>query len=264
MGITLERYEELNAMFKAKWNYGTPVKFESEDEEREFWAESDRRQKERIEQENLREKQERLEKSRLKIISRDQINTEGEFPDIDTVTDEEAKNLAKAFKLGDSFGFLIYGNTGAGKTYFLQSIAGLIAREIVVREEYPERYITYLPMFRLVQKLRMFGKSRDEDEVLEAAESVPFLFIDDLGVEHTSDFIKEGLFAIIDSRYQMKLPTFITTNLNLNDLGEKYGQRFVSRLKEMTVPIHFKGQDRRGAMLKSNIEILKERMRGEA
>lgn len=53
------------------------------------------------------------------------------------------------------------------------------------------------------------------------------LVLDDLGVENATDWAAEQLYRVINARRDNELPTIVTSNLSLADVGE----RIVSRLK---------------------------------
>jgi len=74
---------------------------------------------------------------------------------------------------------------------------------------------------------------------------VPVLFIDDLGnAGHGTE--KEDrsriAFAIINHRYNYKLPTLITTNLTFDALSEQFDYKTARRLKSEAVWITMSGE----------------------
>lgn len=62
------------------------------------------------------------------------------------------------------------------------------------------------------------------------------LFIDDVEVAKMSDWLHEELYRIFNRRYACALPTFITTNLNPDELRAHLGDRITRRLIDMTEP----------------------------
>lgn len=69
------------------------------------------------------------------------------------------------------------------------------------------------------------------------------LGIDDLGEEPKEvmsyGMIHTPLIDLICERYNRQLPTVITTNLNTDQLSEKYGKRVGDRFREMVEIITF-------------------------
>lgn len=174
---------------------------------------------------------------------------------IEELPESNEKQLLKAFTIDDDFGFLIYGQSGIGKTFTLCAFLNKILCAAYGKWKLSE-CVAYFPVGILLTKLRNLDK---KEETFEKCCKVNFLFIDDLGTENVTDFAREQLFTILDVRCQQKKPTFITTNLNPAELKEKYGERVTSRFKEMCVILELKGQDKRTDIYKERIQKLKAR-----
>ena len=71
------------------------------------------------------------------------------------------------------------------------------------------------------------------------------LVIDDLGVEKPSEWVVEQLYRIVDERYRMRQQLVVTTNCSGRELRDRLGDRVVSRLVEMCVPVKMTGGDYR-------------------
>ena len=69
-----------------------------------------------------------------------------------------------------------------------------------------------------------------EMDMVEKYSSVPFLVLDDLGSEKTTEYAVTTLYLIIDNRYSWIKNTIITTNLTAAEIGEKLSERIASRL----------------------------------
>ena len=113
----------------------------------------------------------------------------------------------------------------------------------------------------LMDRLRAtFGKDSDEsqDELLKIITEVPFLVLDDLGVEKPTTYVLERFYLIVDKRQSKGLYTIFTSNMSTIDL-EKYwrptdvpsgfhaGQRVIERIREYCVGVSIKGQNLRGS-----------------
>ena len=59
--------------------------------------------------------------------------------------------------------------------------------------------------------------------------------LDDLGQEYATDWSRQVLFDIIDTRYETKLPTFITTNINSSEWATYLGGACADRLQDHTL-----------------------------
>lgn len=125
------------------------------------------------------------------------------------------------------------GNAGSGKTYFCISLLkGLIDQKI-------HPWIIFKRSDELDDELLRSVEDRQESYVLEKYHEVPFLFIDDLGVERVNDRIVKQYYSIIDRRVANYFPTIITSNIPLEKIKNNLGERIASRLEtafEITFP----------------------------
>ena len=83
---------------------------------------------------------------------------------------------------------------------------------------------------------------------------VPLLVLDDLGTEPLiPNVTKESLFAIADQRNTSRLATVYISNLNADELTERYGERIASRITDasITKAIRFTGDSLRGSKEKN-------------
>lgn len=119
-------------------------------------------------------------------------------------------------------GFMLSGNCGTGKTHLLYAFAR--QNNVFVN------YIIHNSEF--LNNLKAEFKN-NENEVLDYYSSTPVLFIDDFGVEKTTEWALEQIYLLLNRRYINCLPIFLTTNLSISELEQKFGKRIVSRLFEM-------------------------------
>jgi DNA replication protein DnaC len=104
-----------------------------------------------------------------------------------------------------------------------------------------------------------YNRSVDETEmdVLRPVLEADVLVLDDLGVEKTSEWVHETLGLVINTRYNTKRATIITSNLVdavdpndkdfINSFMMQLGQRTRSRLLEMCEWVEVQGADIRDA-----------------
>ena len=69
------------------------------------------------------------------------------------------------------------------------------------------------------------------------------LILDDLGTEFTTQFVSASLFDIVNSRILNKKPTIINTNLDFEELKQRYTDRLVSRISGNYRMLEFFGED---------------------
>jgi DNA replication protein DnaC len=115
----------------------------------------------------------------------------------------------------------------------------------------------------LMERLRaaMFNKDADEnpDELLKAVTDVPFLALDDLGVEKPTPYVLERFYLIIDKRLSKGLYTLFTSNLSTKDLEAYWrpsglqaeafhpGLRIIERIREYCQGVSIRGGNLRDA-----------------
>ena len=130
-----------------------------------------------------------------------------------------------------SMGLLIWGNVGTGKTF----AAGCIANALI-----DKGVPTLMTNFsRILNSLTgMF--SEDRNEFIDGFNKYELLIIDDLGIERNSEFAREQVYNIVDSRYRSKKPLIVTTNLTLDELKrppELTRRRIYDRILERCIPL---------------------------
>ena len=90
----------------------------------------------------------------------------------------------------------------------------------------------------LLSELRStYGRAEgpSENEVLDQYADVGILILDDLGAEHVSGsgWLEDRLYQIIARRHREELPIIFTSNLNIQQIGERLGERIAWRIVEM-------------------------------
>lgn len=155
------------------------------------------------------------------------------------------KNYADKFKefKSNGKGLMLYGPVGTGKSYYAASIAN---------ELIDKGYSVLMTSFtNLINKLQ--GMHEGKQEYIDSLTNFSLLIIDDLGTESGSDYRREIVFNVIDSRYRSGLPMIITTNLSAGEIKkttEISFQRIYDRLLERCFPIEVPGASRRREALK--------------
>lgn len=161
----------------------------------------------------------------------------------------EAEKIFKIFKdWTDKFPKItkkmiyITGATGVGKTFLLKCIANeLIKKEV---------YIFYSTAFRMNNDFLEYCKDRSDDKnaFLEPYLNSEVLLIDDLGTEPILNNITlDYLYLILNERLISGKSTIINSNLDLDKLIDRYGERIFSRMinKRDGLTIKFNGEDLR-------------------
>ncbi len=152
---------------------------------------------------------------------------------------DKAVNECRKYQDG---GIVLFGNTGCGKTHlavsimrhhFVNNLQTLIDKEWKNGYAYQYEQQCFITVPDLLLEIRSSfrsGAETTEEAVIEKYSTIPFLVLDDLGSEKTSEFAITTLYIIIDRRYRDELSTVITTNLTLQEIEEKLSARIASRL----------------------------------
>lgn len=138
-------------------------------------------------------------------------------------------------------GLYLFGNFSTGKTFILGCIANELARHKI------ESLIIYFPDL-VVELKNAIGTPRFE-ELIRYLKDVPVLFLDDLGSENMTPWLRDEILGpILNYRLMEEKPLFISSNFDISELEEYFtttksrseqlkAQRVVSRLKGLVISI---------------------------
>lgn len=133
---------------------------------------------------------------------------------------EKAFNMAsKIAEAGSDFIWgIIYGGVGNGKTHLLNAIANrVMGRGVSVK---------LVMMAELLSDLRMGIEDKQTDFKMKVLKEVPYLLIDELGLEYGTDWEKEKIEELLAARWNNGRFTVVATNLSIEDLPERIKSRF--------------------------------------
>ena len=137
---------------------------------------------------------------------------------------------------------LLTGKTGSGKTYLLTACANKCAEQ--------NKSVLLLTAYTLNG---MFLDAHLSDHatnqaIIDSLVDVDVLLIDDLGTENVyKNVTAEYMFSVLNERIARKKQTFISTNLTLTEIRERYDERIFSRLVDQssTFVAELTGADKR-------------------
>ncbi len=134
----------------------------------------------------------------------------------------EAFNSAARFAEQPEGWLMLEGTYGCGKTH----LAAAVGNERLQRGD----VVLFITVPDLLDHLRgTFAPSSETsyDETFERIRNAPLLILDDLGAESSSSWAKEKLFQLLNHRYSHRLPTVVTTNVDLETLDPRIRSRLL-------------------------------------
>ena len=145
-------------------------------------------------------------------------------------------------------GYLLHGPPGTGKTL----LSCIILNELVLHRARPGRLISLSRKFfqqirdTYSQESEQYGRSY---QILDELCKIPYLVLDDFGVQRGTDWETEMLYDLIDARYGEENFTVVTTNQSMQEIEAISDGRVLSRLVEMCYVVPMNGQDYRQFMI---------------
>ena len=118
-------------------------------------------------------------------------------------------------------------------------------RDVAIARQAAEKghAVIYGPAQVLLHQLEKehFGRAEGNSEDMLLA--CDLLVLDDLGTEFASPFYVSCLYNLINTRMLEGRTIILSTNLNQNQLKERYGDQITSRITGTFVPLLFMGRD---------------------
>jgi len=154
-------------------------------------------------------------------------------------------NVEDWVKKGNSL--LLWGDSkGTGKTTLACALASKYARETINGYKM-EPVMYFIKSAKFLEDVRKQFSDPDPafGTVMNLVETIPFLIIDDLGAEKTTEWVRERLLNLIDERYSNNRTTIYTSNCSLGQISETLGTRISDRLRDCEV-LQFRGNSKRG------------------
>lgn len=141
---------------------------------------------------------------------------------------------------------MLLGTVGTGKTHL-----GAAMLQAVIRQHAHAGlrglYATAGSIIRDV-KATFGNRGRTEADIYEDLIRPDLLVIDEVGVQHGTDFERQVLFEVINGRYEkLYKPTIVVSNLGVTELRQCLGDRAVDRLRDKSgIVVVFRWASARG------------------
>lgn len=154
-----------------------------------------------------------------------------------------AMEYAARFRAGRREDLIFLGQTGLGKTHLAKAI-----ERVLTARHFRVEFVTAANLQRTFGEAESWnddyqsrGESRDRRKRMSESD---LLIVDDLGSEREtkSELFQQALMEFWDDRDE-KRSWIVTTNLSLQALGERYGQKLFSRLSQHATASQFTGTD---------------------
>lgn len=158
----------------------------------------------------------------------------------------------------DGRGLLMTGSIGVGKTHL---VVGIL-QALILEKGVHGLFCDYRELLKEIQNSYNPQVATTELEILRPIFDAEVLVIDELGAAKPTDWVWDTVAHILNTRYNDKRTTIITTNyadqppgsvgvgnrvMREETLGDRIGERMRSRLAEMCVVVEMSGNDfRRG------------------
>jgi len=166
-------------------------------------------------------------------------------------------------------GLLLTGDIGVGKTH----LAVGILKELIVKRGVGGLFYDYRELLKEVQNTYNREVAATELAILKPVFEAEVLVLDELGAAKPTDWVWDTVAQILNSRYNERRTTIITTNyangaglvaagataesparraMRDETLGDRIGERMLSRLQEMCVAIEIHGKDFRQSVARAS------------
>src|SRR5208283_4323170 len=160
-------------------------------------------------------------------------------------------------------GLLFTGSIGVGKTHLAVGVLQRLVRERGVRG----LFCDYRELLKNIQNSYNSQVNTTELELLKPVFAAEVLVLDDLGAQKPNEWVWDTVALILNTRYNDRQTTIITTNYadlpaagsdqsdlevaaSKQTLGDRIGDRMLSRLAEMCIRVKMTGKDCRQTGIK--------------
>lgn len=169
--------------------------------------------------------------------------------------------IDNSIQLENGKSWYLWGDPGVGKTHFIYALR--IARnqklqKIRAKEDNENLVFPRLSMINWADYIdeTRYAKFEEKSDMINEMLKVPYLILDDLGVEHKTEFSDTVLYRILNHRHDWSKYTAFTSNVKIGELD--YSGRVISRIIGIVGENKFelKGEDRRWKIgRKSSVEF---------
>jgi len=146
-----------------------------------------------------------------------------------------AAAIARQWAANEIATLCLTGPVGVGKTY----LAGAACWARI-----QSRSTRWVSVARLLLQLRASFGDDDRAKALSTLTGTGAIVLDDLDKVNPTEDGRSAIFTAIDNRVEEGAPLLVTTNLGMAEIGQRYGDAVMSRLRSGKV-VRMQGEDRR-------------------
>jgi len=186
-----------------------------------------------VEAELLKERREAFQNSNLEggLIGRYKL---ADWEEASILPFDKLVDIVDSPEGGQNWLFL-YGGAGTGKTFSSVVLAWIAL--------FRDKTVYFSDVVSLLDELR---PSNDEAHlVIKKCKEVDVLILDDIGHEKSSQWVRERLYLIINSRWNNRKTTIFTSNFPIENLKKTVSGAVYSRVKGDAVEVHLADKDKR-------------------
>lgn len=149
-------------------------------------------------------------------------------------------------------GLMLYGNPGAGKSFFAECVANKIL---------DDGLFAWMTTIKGISEAMKLDRGEARKMLLHYVENVDLLILDDFGSERGTEYMAEQVLEIVNARTMASLPLIVTTNLDPATMHRETDityMRIYERIFEMCSPVKIEGTTRRAGIAARKIADLKD------
>lgn len=147
-------------------------------------------------------------------------------------------------------GLYLYGSFGSGKTYMISALLNELSKY-----NYSSVIVYYPELLRSIKE--SFSQGEDFYERMNEIKKCDLLLLDDIGAESVSTWNRDEILGtILQYRMDNKMPTFFTSNLNLEELEKHFiikdndeekikARRIMERVKQLSEYLELIAENKR-------------------